>query len=78
VGKLKKSLKVSLQKFRCVLYYDSVASDEGKRLIDTMTGFGQAEIFEKIFKFELVKTKIGDILRIRCVLSATRLLDKLP
>ena len=58
MGKLKKSLKVSLQKFRCVLYYDSVASDEGKRLIDTMTGFGvQAEIFEKFSNLSLQKQK---------------------
>ena len=32
----------------------------------------------KILKTLLEKIKIGDILRIRCVLSATRLLDKLP
>jgi len=57
VGKLKKSLKVSLQKFRCVLYYDSVASDEGKRLIDTMTGFGQAEIFEEFSNLSLQNKK---------------------
>ena len=31
---------------------------------------------QKIFKLELAKQKIGDILRIRCVLSATRLIDK--
>ena len=31
---------------------------------------------KKIFKLELAKTKIGDILRIRCVLSATRLINK--
>ena len=62
-----------------MLYYAPVVLAESKRLIDTMTGFGvQAKKFEKKFKLELVKTKIGDILRIRCVLSATRLLDKLP
>ena len=53
-----------------MLYYDSVAPDE-VRMLEIADG---TEEKQKIFKVSLEKVKIGDILRIRCVLSATRCL----
>ena len=54
-----------------MLYYDSVAPDEVRML---EIADGTEEKIKKIFKVSLEKVKIGDILRIRCVLSATRCL----
>ena len=48
-----------------------------RRLLNKI-GWEKLELkkIQKIFKLELAKQKIGDILRIRCVLSATRLINK--
>ena len=46
-------------------------------LIDSVEATG-CEKSSKFFQRPLAKMKIDDILRTRCVLSATRLLDKLP
>ena len=57
-----------------MIYYDSVAPDDRSTGMLKKTGSRKNR---KKFDFKLEKTKIGDILRIRCVLSATRMLDKL-
>jgi len=51
-----------------MIYYDSVAPDD--RLTGCLIKLVQEKI-EKKFDFELEKIKNSDILRIRCVLSAT-------
>ena len=56
-----------------MIYYDSVAPD------DRSTGMLKNRFRKnrKKFDFELEKVKNGDILRIRCVLSAAMMLDRL-